>query len=43
MYKPKKIKTVLKTNLGILVLTPPSETTDVISMGPRNQARGTLK
>ena len=39
----KKIKTVLKTNLGILVLSPPRVTTDVTSIGPKNQASGILK
>ena len=43
MYKPKKIKTVLKTSLGILVLTPPNEIRDVISIGPKNQAKGISK
>ena len=43
MYRPKKIKTVLKTNLGIFVLKPVSDTIEVTNIGPKNQAKGTLK
>ena len=43
MYKPRRIKTELRTNLGILVLIPNKVITDVIIIGPKNQAKGRLK
>ena len=43
MYKPRRIKTELRTNLGILVLIPNKVITDVIIIGPKNQAKGILK
>ena len=33
----------LNTNLGIIVFKPIKDAKDVMSIGPKNQARGTLK
>ena len=43
MYKPKIIRVELSANFGILVSIPPKVTNEVISIGPRNQAKGTLR
>ena len=43
MYKPRIINMEDKTNLGILVLRPINEAKEVISIGPKNQAKGILK
>ena len=43
MYKPKKIKTILSTSLGIFVFKPSKVAKDVTIIGPKNQARGISK
>ena len=43
MYRPKKIKTEESINLGIIRFKPIKDAIDVTSIGPKNQARGTLK
>ena len=43
MYNPKTMSTADKTNLGILTFKPNNAARDVISIGPKNQARGILK
>ena len=43
MYKPKKFKIILNTNLGIIVLKPNKDIMEVTSIGPRNHAKGTAK
>ena len=43
MYRPRRINIILKTNLGITSFRPNRDNRDVTIIGPKNQARGTLK
>ena len=43
MYNPRIISIDDRINLGILIFRPIKEAKEVISIGPKNQAKGMLK